>query len=142
MPMNRNFWAAIAATIAVVAVVVLGFRVLGGPGTQRMMQSDLRTVRALSELAQQINMKWGSSGKELPKDLEKLPNSIKQDLVSGKALGYRAKSSNEYELCATFKTDNRDAPGANTADPWIHPKGDYCFPFDASQPVPSVPYYY
>ncbi len=140
--MNRNVLAAIAATVAVVAVVMLGFRVLGSPGTQRMMQSDLRAVRSLAELARQINVKWAAKDKTLPKDLEKFATSIKQDQLSGKSFGYRVKSGNEYELCTTFATDNRDAPAVNTADPWIHPKGDYCFQFDASQPVPSVPYYY
>ena len=142
MPMNRNVWAVIAATVAVVAVVILGFRVLGGPGTQRMMQSDLRTVRSLAELAQQINVKWAGAGKALPKDLEKFPSSVKQDKASGTPFGYHVKSNNEYELCAKFITDNRDAPAVNTSDSWTHPKGDYCFPFDASQPVPPAPYYY
>jgi hypothetical protein len=140
--MNRNVWAVIAASVAVVAVVILGFRVLGSPRTQRMMQSDLRTVRSLAELGQQINARWASSDKVLPKDLEKFVTSVKQDQLSGKPFGYRARSGNEYELCATFATDNRDAPAVNTADPWIHPKGDYCFQFDASQTVPSAPYYY
>jgi len=140
--MNRNVWAGIAATAFVVVVVILGFRVLGSPGTQRMRESDLRTVRSLAELAQQINMKWASGGKELPKDLESFPSRAKQDLLSGKPFGYRVKSSNEYELCAEFATYNRGAPGVNAFDPWMHPKGEYCFPFDASLPVPPVPYYY
>jgi len=140
--MNRNVWAVIIATVAMAAVVILGFRVLGSPGSQRMIQYDLRTVHSLAELAQQINMKWGSEAKELPKDLEKFPTSLRQDPVSHKPFGYHVKSSSEYELCATFKTDNRDAPATNTADPWLHPTGDYCFQFDASRPVPFVPYYY
>jgi len=140
--MNRNVWAAIAATVAVVAVVILGFRVLGSPGTQRIVQSDLRTVRALAELAQQINGKWANAGKLLPRDLKNFPSAAAQEPVSGKSFGYRTKSSSEYELCATFARDNRNDPAVNTADPWIHPKGDYCFQFDASRPVPAVPYYY
>jgi hypothetical protein len=140
--MNRNTWAATAATILVVAVIILGFRVLGSPGTQRMVQSDLRTIRALAELAQQINGRWAAANKLLPEDLTNFPITTTQDLVSGKSFGYRAKSSSEYELCATFVRDNRNDPGINTGDPWIHPKGDYCFQFDASRTVPSVPYYY
>jgi hypothetical protein len=140
--MNRNVWAAIIATVAVAAVVILGFRVLGSPGAQRMIQYDLRTVRSLSELAQQINMRWASQGKVLAKDLDKFPSSAKQDPVSHKPFGYRVKSSSEYELCATFARDNRNDSSINTGDPWIHPKGDYCFQFDTSRPVPAVPYYY
>ncbi len=140
--MNRNTWAAIVATIAVVAVVILGFRALGGPGTQRMVQSDLRTIRTLAELAQQIHQKWVSSGEVLPANLEKFPNSATQDPASHKSFAYRPKSKSEYELCATFATDSRELQAQNTNDPWAHPRGDYCFQFDAAQQVPPVPYYY
>jgi hypothetical protein len=139
--MNRNVLATIVATLAVIAVLILGFRFLGSPGAQRMVQSDLRTVRALAELAQQINGRWATADKVLPADLKNFPNSA-QEPASGKFFRYRAKSSSEYELCATFARDNRNDPAVNTGDPWIHPKGDYCFQFDASQPVPAVPYYY
>jgi hypothetical protein len=115
---------------------------LGSPGTQRMIQSDLGTVRSLAELAQQIDARWASGGKVLPEDLKNFPRAATQDLAGSKSYGYRPKSSSEYELCATFARDNRDDPAVNTADPWVHSKDDYCFQFNASQPVPSVPYYY
>lgn len=140
--MNRNTWFAIVATIAVVAVVILGFRVLGGPGTQRMIQSDLRTVRTLAELAQQINQKWVFSGRVLPANLEEFPDSVKQDPVTHNSFVYRPKSNSEYELCATFATYSRDLQAQNINDPWAHSKGDHCFQFDASQQVQPVPYYY
>jgi len=126
-------------------VVILGFRVLGGPGTQRLVRADSRTVQTLAELAElarQINTKWVSDGKVLPKDLEKLPIAAKRDAITGKIYSYRAKSESEYEVCATFATDNREASEVNTADPWIHLKGEYCFSMDAAKPVPSPPYYY
>src|SRR5260370_2539394 len=112
--MNRNAWAAIAATVAVVGVVILGFRVLGSPGTQRMVQSDLRIVRSLAELAQQINVKWASADKVLPKDLEKLPGTVKQDQVSGRPFGYRLRSGRDNEFCAPFALNNRHTPSLNT----------------------------
>lgn len=140
--MNRNVWAAIVATVVVVAVVVLGFRGLGSPRTQRLIQYDLRTVQSIAGLAQQINMSWAKEAKVLPNDLEKFPSSVKQVPPGSPSLNYRVKSSNEYELCATFARDNRNDPGVNTGDPWIHAQGEYCFQFDASGPVPTVPYYY
>jgi hypothetical protein len=78
--MSRDVWAAIGATIAVVVVSILGFRVLGGPANQR--------------------------------------------------------------LCATFAIDSRDLARGSTPDRWIHPKGEYCFSFEASEAVPDVPYSY
>jgi hypothetical protein len=143
--MNRNTWAAIAATIAVAVVLALGFHVLGSPGTQRKVQFDLRTVRALAELAQQINQKWAGSAKVLPTSLEKFSTMTKLDSATYDSLGYHPKSNGQYELCAKFATDSRDSDvygGHGGRAPWDHPKGDYCFQLDASQPVPQAPYYY
>ena len=141
--MNRNSWAAAVATIAVVVVVVLGFGVLGGPGSQRQARTDQRTLQALAQLAQQINSTWLSTGKTLPANLDKFPDSAKKNPVSGALFTYRAKSPTEYELCSMFLTDNHNVPVVSTADPWLHPKGDYCFSFDPSQSVivPWVPNY-
>ena len=140
--MSRNSWAATVATLAVIVVTVLGLRALGGPGRQRLVQSDLRTVRTLGQLAQQITFTWNGSGKVLPANLEKFPNAMKQDLFTGQPFRYRPKSTSEYELCATFSTDSRNLPTQNGNDFWAHPQGDYCFALDASQPVPPVPYLY
>lgn len=136
----RNFAALIAAITAVGVVVILGFEVLGSPGTQRMVQSDLRTVRALAELAQQIHQQWSTSDRTLPVSLEKFPKSVKQDPLTAKPFGYHPELDNKYELCATFATDSRDRQSANPKDHWSHPKGNYCFEFDAAQPVPTAPY--
>ena len=140
--MNRDVWAGIAATFAVAVVAILGFRVLGGPANQRLVQTDLRTVRRLSELAGQINVQWATGGNRLPANLDHFPATAKQDPVSAAPFVYHVKSNQEYELCATFATDSRDVPKGNSGDSWIHPKGGYCFQFNASQAVPFVPYSY
>jgi hypothetical protein len=141
MSMNRNAWAGLVATIAVVLVVVLGFRDLGSPGTQRLVQMDLNIVRSLENLAQQVNMLWKSPGNVLPPNLERIPDSYRRDRSTGQLFTYRPQTNNQYELCATFATDNMNVHRGNLEDHWLHPKGDYCFRFDASQPVPSVNYY-
>jgi hypothetical protein len=140
--MNRNMLATIVAAVAMAVVVILGFRVLGGPGTQRLVRADNHTVQSLAELARKINDAWARDEKALPKDLEKFPISVRRDAVTGKVYGYRAKSESEYELCATFATDDREGSEVNPLDSWNHPKGDHCFSMDAAKPVPSVPYYY
>ena len=140
--MNRNVWATIVATVAVVAVIILGFRFLGGPGTQRMVQWDLRRVRILAELARQINERWRSSGKGMPIDLQGFTDSAKKDPVTGKPFVYHPKPENKYELCATFDTDDREIQNTGEDAHWTHPKGDFCFDLDATQPVPPAPYYY
>ena len=55
---------------------------------------------------------------------------------------YHLKSTSAYELCATFATDNRHQEPGEAEDAWRHPKGDFCFPLDATQSVPNGPYYY
>jgi hypothetical protein len=142
MPMTRNTWAAIAATVVVVAVIILGFRVLGGPSTQRLVQADLRTVRAIAQLAGQIDLKWAGSNKVLPANLDQFPSAEKQNPVTNKIFDYHPKSNSGFEVCSTFLANSRNLQPQNTPDPWAHPEGDYCFQFDASQPVPQVPYFY
>ena len=140
--MSRDRWAGVAATVAVVVVVILGFRVLGSPANQRLAQADLRRVRTIADLAQQINQRWASGSRPLPANLDTFPKAAKQDPVSAKAFVYHAKSNDEYELCASFATDNRDAPTGDTVNPWAHSKGEYCFPFHAAVQVPGIPYSY
>jgi hypothetical protein len=140
--MSRELWAALAATAVVLVAVILGFRVLGGPGTQRLIQSDLRTVRDLAGLAQQINSKWRGPEKALPANLDQFPPSSKQDSLTHQPFLYHPKSGSAYELCATFAADSSHLPSQNAKDDWAHPKGNYCFQLDASLQVPQVPYYY
>jgi hypothetical protein len=140
--MNRNSFAAIAATLAVIVVVGLGFHFLGGPGTQRQVRADDARVRALAGLAQQVKESWHHSSQALPANLDHFPEPAKKDALTGKLFEYRPKSGSQYELCATFVTDNRDRDTPGSSDQWIHPRGDYCFQLDAAEPVPNAPYYY
>lgn len=140
--MNRNLWATGIAIVAVIVVLILGFRFLGSPAQQRKLQADTRRAQALAALAQQISFAWEQSGKVLPANLDKITITTKKDIFTGKPYDYHPKQGGQYELCATFAVDNRQLPDTNTADPWLHPKGDYCFQLDASQPVPQAPYNY
>jgi hypothetical protein len=139
--MNRNVLVSTSATVAVIVVLVLGFRFLGSPARQHLVRGDSRTVQALAGIAQQINYAWNQS-QALPANLGKISGIVTRDPVSGKPFLYRPKQNSEYELCATFGLDNRRLPDTNTADPWLHPRGDYCFAWDASQPVPAVTFPY
>src|ERR1700688_964623 len=110
--MSRDARAALVASIAVIAVVALGFAVLGSPGTQRLVRSDERTVRSLAELAQKIQNHWKASHSELPANLDRFLEKEKQDPLTHKPFAYHPKSTTAYELCATFLTDNQhQAPG-------------------------------
>jgi len=142
---NRNALAAVFATVLVIVVLILGFHALGGPRTQRLVQSDLRVVREISGLAQQINVKWNHSGEVLPADLSSLPQSATQDPVTHQTISYRRKSDQEYELCAVFSAKSQGNPALNpneSSNFWSHPKGEHCFEFDTTQQIPFAPYMY
>ncbi|MGA2094894.1 MAG: hypothetical protein ABSH39_01220 [Candidatus Acidiferrum sp.] len=138
--MNRNVWATLLAAVAVIVVLILGFRFLGSPSKQRLVRADYKNVQALASLAQQINSAWDKSEKALPDDLDKINGVVKKDVLTGKPFLYHPKKHSEYELCATFATDSHELPNTNADDPWRHPKGDYCFQLDAAKPVPQAPY--
>jgi hypothetical protein len=140
--MSRDARAALLASIAVIAVVVLGFTLLGSPGTQRLIRSDERTVRSLAELAQEIQNKSRISNNELPANLDSFDEKEKQDPLTHKPFIYRPKSKTAYELCATFLTDNLHQDPGERDDPWRHPKGDFCFSLDTTQPFRPAPYYF
>jgi hypothetical protein len=138
--MSRDTRGAILASVVVVVVVVLGFSVLGGPGTQRLIRSDERTVQSLAQLAQGIQAKWRTANDQLPANLDTFSDQEKQDPLSHKAFVYRPQSKNAYELCATFLSDNRHQAPGEPENSWRHPKGDFCFPLDATKPIPQAPY--
>lgn len=139
--MNRNSWALIAAALAVVVVVVLGFWSLGSPGHERQIHQDRRTVQALNALAGRIDAKWKSSKEVLPSNLDRFDVTATQDPTTRAPFVYRSKAGSEYELCATFLTDNRNERQSE-ASFWLHPKGSFCFQFDASVPASPPPYPY
>jgi hypothetical protein len=99
--MNRDFRAAIAASLAVVVVIPFGFRVLGSPASQRLVRANAGTVRTLAELAQQIKQKWSDSGQALPANLDQFTDSEKKDPVHDRSFVYHPGSSSKYQPCAT-----------------------------------------
>lgn len=140
--MSRNRWALIVAVLAVLAAVTLGFWSLGSPRRERQIRQDLRTVQALERLAEQINHLWNESDNVLPRNLEQIPINVKQDPTTHAPLVYHPSSASQYQLCATFLSDDRDTAPQSNATFWLHPSGTYCFQLDASVNVPAAPYFY
>lgn len=140
--MSRNSWALIAAAIVILVAVVVGFWNLGSPGHERQIRQDLRTVQALHRLAMQINQSWKGSNDALPSNLERFPITVKQDPTTHAPFVYHPKSASQYELCATFLSDDRETAPQSDAQFWLHPGGAQCFQLDASVNVPQAPYFY
>ena len=143
--MSRDSLAAVAAIVAVIIVALLGFHFLGSPGSQRLIQSDMRTVQTLSQLAQQIQLKTHDANKEIPANLSSFPESLRQDPITRKPFLYTPKSKTSYDLCATFQAKSPEAQLQPNSIPstneWSHPAGDYCFALDATRDISPAPYF-
>jgi hypothetical protein len=136
--MNRNLLATIGGVAIFLLVLILGFRELGSPKLQRLKQIDGRTAQIISQLAQATRNAYAAD-KTLPPDFSKMQIPMKNP-VNGVQILYRAKTGSEYELCSKFATDDQEDSGEDYKF-WRHPKGEYCFSFDAAAAnVPNVPY--
>jgi hypothetical protein len=143
--MSRDTLAAVAAIVAVIVVILLGFHFLGSPASQRLIQSDMRTVQALSQLATRIEHLYKTSNNQIPANLDSIPDDSKRDPITRKPFLYTPKSKTTYDLCATFLAKSPDvsspsSPQSNE-ERWPHPAGDHCFSLDATEPIPPAPYF-
>lgn len=139
--MTRNSWALCAAVLAVVIVVALAVWNIGSPAYERLVHQDMRTEQTLTTLAEGINSKWQNSNRVLPSNLDAFSASATHDPVTREPFVFHPKAGTQYELCATFLTDNLRDSSVQTPF-WRHPKGPYCFQFDAALPVASPPAWY
>src|SRR5579864_4357319 len=119
MPSNRDRFAGLAATAAVLAAVVVGFVSLGSPGTQRLVQMDNRRIQNISGIASTINRKWITSH-QLPPSLDEI-GPQNRDPLTNAPYEYRSGQESHYQLCATFARDYH--PPQRRAPFWDHPAG-------------------
>ncbi len=134
---------AIAASIVVAAMIVLGFLLVGSPAQQRKVRFDDQRVSQLSTIQSQIT-NYYSIKQALPAKLEDLTNSligysVPVDPNGGAAFEYTVKSPLTFELCATFEAESvsngssviKAIPyydGYNRFDEnWTHGVGRTCF---------------
>ncbi len=147
----------VKSIVLVLAVIVWGFYVMGGPGSQRNLRLDQRRIEDLQSIQWQVISFWQQKEK-LPVSLDELKNPISNYMVpqdpefqKGKAYEYRKIADKTFELCATFTlpmpkgwVENsktgfggiepmRDASissvpyGSAMADSWDHQAGRACF---------------
>jgi len=133
--LNRDRWFAICAALVVVAALALGFRNLGGPGAQRLIQTDSQRIRALRTMVFQINSRWAASNHTLPLTLEGIAPAMARDPITKSPYEYHPIGNNKYELCATFAADSHQDAREQPNSFWHHTKGHFCFTFDPAGPV-------
>ncbi len=99
---------AIAASLFVIASVVLAFMVVGSPKTQRLMRIDNQKTSDLQQIQWQVINYWQQKGK-LPESLALLNDPISSFMLPedpesnlGKMYTYKTTGKTSFEICADF----------------------------------------
>ncbi len=121
----RDRFFAIAATIAVVVALVLGFVPVGSPFEAQAIARDTARLQALSIVATTAHGDRVVTG----------ATSIPATIPGLQPSEYQRVNANEYRLCDTFE---RPSPATMTGM-WKHPAGRHCFTIDARQNPEDVP---
>ncbi|KKR91294.1 MAG: hypothetical protein UU95_C0034G0016 [Parcubacteria group bacterium GW2011_GWC2_42_12] len=148
-------------SIAIVAIALAAsFFFIDSPLVVRAQKFDQAIINKFSQADYAINAYYGEN-KKLPADLNALINggstyyilaSDITDPTTGKIIEYKTTGKDSYELCATFKTANKDQASNKFADKsvyvdtrWLHNSGYQCLKqrvalLDNTKPAPiSVP---
>ncbi len=122
-----------AALVAVVASLFLGFFDIGSPLHARAVADDERRIDDLRTIAGAIHDAAtgpGTRARPLPGALADVPTLASlHDPQSGQAYTYHRRGATQYQLCATFETEDRSSEAA----PFAHAAGGQCFTLDATR---------
>jgi hypothetical protein len=128
----------LAATAAVVAVVGIGFTLLGSPKAQRLVSADRQRVEDLQAIAREMHLRRGRpGGADLPEQLDQLtfgqPGARLRlkDPETQAAYHYHKRGPSAYELCAVFAAAS-DVPQDARPLYWSHPQGRHCYALDST----------
>ena len=140
---NRDFAAAVVASLAILAIVVLGFYKTRSPMTQRLLHADRKRASMINQLASEIHKQVTDGKLPLPSSLTDVQKQEYVDPATGQALEYSATSPTRYSICATFVLPAEDEVQQKLRFAfWAHPAGRKCFDFDTHAPIPDFPYSY
>ncbi len=115
------------AVVGITSFAILaGFFVAGSPQSERLRRFDELRISQLQGIQYEIASYWQAKN-ALPQSLDDLRNEITGfippiDPETGKSYEYSIIDKTSFELCATFKTSNRQN---------VSPE---------SQPIPALPY--
>lgn len=126
--------------IVVGASVLGGFFVAGSPQSARLRQFDDVRLANLQQIQSEIINYWQAKEK-LPESLDALTDALRgfetpKDPETAVAYEYRKTGALAFELCADFKTSNREdiqtraaipATPYEVSDIWIHDASRACF---------------
>jgi hypothetical protein len=141
-------YAAMAASAAVVVVIVSGIVMTGSPVFARQRKFDVRRVEDIrmiygEVMNQTVGPDWRNPEVKLalrtpvPASLDGVVQHAMrqrprtQDPATGAPYGYEVTGASTFRVCADFDTA-RDEPGDIV---WNHPAGRHCFAFDVLNPT-------
>lgn len=126
------FWTTL---IALIAIFVTGLLVVDSPWETRKRNLDNEVVRHLSSLERGVEDYYNDEG-EMPGSLDDVednsPYIDEKNLVdpeTGEKYEYKILSGRNYELCANFRTTNKEVDPRITfpRGEWEHEEGYECF---------------
>lgn len=132
------------SSVVILAMLILGFVLVGSPSQQRKIRMDEERVNNLSYIQSEIIYYWQQK-ESLPESLTVLNNDLRavkipNDPQTGEAYEYAVIDKLSFELCADFNLENRaQAPDPyahesmayeysySRGDSWTHKAGRECF---------------
>ncbi|MBI4779577.1 hypothetical protein HY797_03960 [Candidatus Falkowbacteria bacterium] len=144
-------------SMAIAAIALIAaFFFIDSPLKVREQKFDQAIINKFSQIDYAINAYYGEN-KKLPENLNALLNGgstyyvTENDITdpgTGKAIDYKISAKDSYELCSTFKTENKSQANDKSIyvdTRWLHDSGYQCLKqriaqIDQTKPAPvSVP---
>lgn len=134
----RNYYLFVAFLgIVVIAVIAMGFKIMGTPFSQRVMALDTTRLSDFSNIRYRIE-DYYRVNKKLPAGFYQLNGILNtKDPETKQDYKYEVVSEASYNLCATFSTDSEQSLNSSTAIPSLgsplyenkHKKGYDCITY-------------
>jgi len=121
----------ISAGVVVISLII-GFTLMDSPAVTRAKSYDLTRENDLRNISAGVDNYFNQSG-QLPINLEDLkPIEGITDPTTNQPYQYKTLSEDQYQLCATFQTDNRIDSGEGATQVYdqtnfLHGQGEKCF---------------
>lgn len=144
------------AIAVVLAVLIAGFFFIDSPAVVRNQKYDLAITNKFSQIDNAVNAYYGENEK-LPANLKDLIGGgstyyiVENDIIdtgTEKIFDYKVDNKDTYEICSTFKTENKSQANDKSVyvdTRWLHDAGYQCLKqriakIDQTKPTPvSVP---
>lgn len=124
--------------LAVVALVIAGFFIMGSPAEQRKLRYDNERINALQSIQYMITDYYRNK-QMLPESLDVLEdplmgNHVPVDPETGESYTYNKTEALRFELCATFAKESlKDASAKAQASTYVQPELDTNWQHDAGE---------